>query len=154
MIAISNDHGGVSLKKIVCEYLEKNGHLVKDYGACSSDSVDYPDYAIKAAKAVVDGECEFGILICGTGTGISIAANKVPGIRAANCTNSYMARMSREHNNANILALGERVLGTDLAIDIIETWLKTPFAGGRHQIRLNKISEIENNFNRSGETNE
>jgi len=107
--------------------------------------VDYPDFGLKVAEAVKSGECDRGIVICGTGLGISIAANKVPGIRAAVCTNSYMARMSREHNDANILALGERVVGLDLALDIVDTWLKAEFQGGRHATRLAKSVRLKKN---------
>ena len=119
-----------------------------DFGTCDAQSVDYPDYALSVAEAVTSGECERGILICGTGIGISISANKVPGIRAALCTNGFMARMSREHNNANVLALGERIVGLDLAIDIVDIWLKTEFLGDRHQKRVDKIEAIEKKYSR------
>ncbi len=146
MIAIGSDHGGYALKLKVMEFLEAEKYEVKDFGICSEHSVDYPDIALPVAQAIINNECEKGILICGTGLGISIAANKVRGIRAAVCTDSYMARMSREHNNANILALGGRVVGVDLALDIVHTWLKSEFKGGRHLTRVNKICEIEKNF--------
>jgi len=147
LIAIGSDHGGYNLKMEIIKHLEKNGYEVKDFGTSSCDSVDYPDIALPVAKAVISGECEKGILVCGTGIGISIAANKVPGIRAALCTDTYMARMAREHNNANVLALGGRVLGPGLALDIVKTFIETPFSGEeRHQRRIDKISSIEKNY--------
>lgn len=147
MIAIGSDHGGYDLKTEIIKYLTSQGLEYKDYGSCDSvSSVDYPDYGKTVAEAVSSGDCEKGIIICGTGIGISIAANKVPGIRAALCTDCYMARMSREHNDANILALGARVLGPGLALEIVDTWLKTSFSGGRHKIRVDKISEIESKY--------
>ncbi len=146
-IAIGCDHAGYELKNEIIDYLTEQGYKVKDFGTnCKENSVDYPDFGLAVAEAVKKGECEKGILICGTGIGISISANKVPGIRAALCTNSYMARMSREHNNTNVLALGSRVLGTGIALDIVDTWLKTKFIGGRHKTRLDKIAEIEKKF--------
>lgn len=141
-IGIGSDHAGHNLKSEIIKHIEKEYQVI-DYGTCSSESVDYPDYGVKVAQAIVNGECDRGIVICGTGIGISISANKVPGIRAALCTDSFMARMSREHNDANILALGERIVGVDLALDIVDVWLKTEFLGGRHKMRVDKISEIE-----------
>lgn len=146
MIAIGNDHGGYKLKGEIINYLNENGIEFKDLGTCDCNSVDYPDYGLAVAEAVRSGECEKGVIICGTGVGISISANKVPGIRAALCTDSFTARMSREHNNANILALGERVIGPGLAIDILDTWLKAEFQGGRHKTRVDKISAIEEKY--------
>lgn len=146
MIAIGNDHGGYKLKGEIINYLNENGIEFKDLGTCDCNSVDYPDYGLAVAEAVRSGECEKGVIICGTGVGISISANKVPGIRAALCTDSFTARMSREHNNANILALGERVIGPGLAIDILDTWLKAEFQGGRHKTRVDKISAIEGKY--------
>lgn len=142
-IGIGSDHGGFELKEVVKEYLSKEGIQFIDYGVDSKVSVDYPDFAKKVADAVVSEEVDRGIVICGTGIGISIAANKVKGIRCALCGDVYSARMSREHNNANMLALGGRVLGVDLALEILSIWLKSEFQGGRHEIRVNKISEIE-----------
>ncbi|NLD47969.1 MAG: ribose 5-phosphate isomerase B [Clostridiaceae bacterium] len=141
-IGIGSDHAGHNLRREIIKHIE-NRYQVIDYGTCSLESVDYPDYGFTVAQAVVDGECDRGIVICGTGIGISISANKVPGIRAALCTDSFMARMSREHNDANILALGERIIGVDLALDIVDVWLKSEFLGGRHKMRVDKISEIE-----------
>jgi ribose 5-phosphate isomerase B len=152
MIAIGSDHAGYKLRLEIINFLEKNGYKVKDFGTDDeSCSVDYPDYGLAVAEAVKNGECEKGIIICGTGIGISIAANKVPGIRAALCTNSFMAKMSREHNNANILALGARVVGLDLAFDIVNAWLKTEYIGEspngkRHKNRVEKISKIERKY--------
>lgn len=146
MIAIASDHGGFELKKTVLEHLKEKGLEVLDLGTCDCSSVDYSDYGLAVAEAVKSGQCEKGIVICGTGLGISIAANKVPGIRAALCTDSYMAKMSREHNDANILGLGERVIGPGLALDIVDTWLATGFAGGRHKNRVDKISGIEKKY--------
>lgn len=142
-IGIGSDHGGYNLKKQVKEFLEEKGIEVSDFGTNSSDSVDYPDYAKKVAEAVANKEVERGIVICGTGIGISIAANKVKGIRCALCTDTYSARMSREHNNANMLALGERVTGVGLALDIVAAWIDTEFLAGRHEKRVNKISDME-----------
>ena len=145
-IAIGSDHGGYELKKIIMQYLNDKGIEYIDYGTNSNESVDYPEFGEKVAEAVKSEECDRGIVCCGTGIGISISANKVPGIRCALCSDCYSARMSREHNNANILALGARVLGRDLALQIVDTWLETEFQGGRHERRVNKISDIENKY--------
>ncbi|NLY67551.1 MAG: ribose 5-phosphate isomerase B [Tissierellia bacterium] len=145
-IGIGSDHGGFELKEYIKEYLKEEGIEFVDYGTYSNESVDYPDYGEKLARAVVAGQVDRGIAICGTGIGISIACNKVKGIRCALCGDTYSARMSVEHNNANILALGGRVLGKDLAIEIVSTWLKAKFQGGRHERRINKISSIESNL--------
>ena len=142
-IGIGSDHGGFELKEYIKEYLNKEGIEYVDYGTNSTDSVDYPDYGKKVSKAVVSKEIDRAIVICGTGIGISIACNKIKGIRCALCGDTYSARMSREHNDANILALGGRVIGRDLAMEIVSIWLKTEFAGGRHGRRVEKISEIE-----------
>lgn len=148
LIAVGSDHAGYSLKESIIQYLKENNYQVKDLGTCDSCSVDYPDFGQAVAEAVSSGECEKGIIICGTGIGISISANKVPGIRAALCTDTYMAKLSREHNDANILAIGERVVGPGLALDIVETWLKTEFLGGRHKTRVEKIHQIEKKYSR------
>lgn len=142
-IGIGSDHGGFELKEEIKSYLTGEGIEFVDYGTNSSDSVDYPDYGKSVAEAVVAKEVDRGIVICGTGIGISIAANKVKGIRCALCTDTYSARMSREHNNANMLSLGARVLGVGLALEIVSVWLKGEFEGGRHELRVNKISDIE-----------
>lgn len=142
-IGIGSDHGGFALKEELKKFMEDKGIEVVDYGTHDESSVDYPDYGRIVAEAVVAGEVERAVVICGTGIGISISANKVKGIRCALCGDTYSARMSCEHNNANMLALGGRVLGTGLAIEILITWLESKFQGGRHQIRVDKIGEIE-----------
>ena len=142
MIALGCDHGGYELKQEIITWLDKQGLAYKDYGCYSTESVDYPEYAHVVAHAVADGTCERGILICGTGIGISIAANKVKGIRAALCTDCFMAEATRQHNDANILALGGRVIGPGLALKIVETFLNTSFSGDeRHMRRIAKIEE-------------
>lgn len=143
MIAIGSDHGGYELKSFILEYMKDNGHECHDFGCYSPDSVDYPDVALPVAQSVANKEYEFGILICGTGLGMSYVANKVPGIRAALCSDGYTARMAREHNDANILVLGGRVTGVGLALDIVDIFLKGKFAGGRHKMRIDKIDKIE-----------
>ncbi len=143
MIALGSDHAGLPLKRVIMKHLEDIGLEYKDFGAYSEDSVHYPEYGLKAANAVASGECEKGIIFCGTGVGISISANKVKGIRCVNCSEPYSAQMSREHNDANMLALGSRVLGADLAIMIVNTWLESEFLGGRHSIRVDQIKEID-----------
>ncbi len=147
MLAIASDHAGFSLKSEIVKHLEEKGIPYEDLGTCDcTTSVDYPDYGQLVAEAVNRGTHEKGIVVCGTGIGISIAANKVPGIRAALCTDSYMAKMSREHNDANVLALGARVIGAGLAIDIVDTWLSTSFLGGRHKTRVDKFASIESKY--------
>lgn len=143
-IALGADHGGVDLKGAIREHLQGQGHEVKDFGTNSSDSTDYPDHARAVSEAVARGEHERGILICGTGQGMAITANKVRGIRAAACGDTYSARMSREHNNANVLCLGARVVGLGLALDIVDIWLRTEFSDSpRHHRRVDKIAEVE-----------
>ena len=142
MIALGCDHGGYALMQEVIAWLEKNNYEYKNYGTYSEASVDYPEYGKKVAHAVAEGECEFGILICGTGIGISITANKVKGVRAALCTDCFCAQATREHNNANILAMGGRVVGPGLALKIVETFLTTPFSNDeRHIRRINMIED-------------
>ena len=142
MIGIGSDHGGYELKESIKEYLTKEGIRYVDYGTNSPESVDYPDFGKRVADAIIDKEIDRGILICGTGIGISITANRIKGIRCALCSDTFSARMSREHNNANILALGGRVVGAGLAQDIVKIFLDTEFEGGRHERRINKIDEI------------
>ncbi len=142
-IVLASDHGGFELKEAIKEHLINKGHDLYDIGVYDTKSVDYPDYGKRAALMVANKEAEKGIIVCGTGIGISIAANKVKGIRCALCTNEYMARMSRMHNNANMLALGGRVTGVGVAIDMVDAWLSTEFEGGRHENRVNKIMDIE-----------
>lgn len=141
-IGIGSDHGGYELKESIKEYLRDEGIEFVDYGTNSSESVDYPDFGKAVSDAVINKEVDRGILICGTGIGISITANRNKGIRCALCTDSYSARMTRLHNNANILALGGRIVGVGLALDIVRTFLETEFEGGRHERRINKIDEI------------
>ena len=141
MIALGCDHGGYGLMQDVIKHLEERGLEYKNYGCYSEESVDYPVYAKKVAHAVADGECERGILICGTGIGISITANKVPGIRAALCGDCFSAQATREHNDANILAMGARVTGLGLALKIVDTFLDTPFSNDERHIRRIKMIE-------------
>jgi len=142
-VAVGSDHAGYEYKEIIKKHLENKGFQIIDKGTFSKESVDYPVYGEAVGKAVASGEADMGIVICGTGIGISISANKVPGVRAALCTNEYMARMARKHNNANVLAFGARVLGIDVAIGIVDQFFNTDFEGGRHERRVNLITEIE-----------
>lgn len=142
-IAIGNDHSAVELKNIIMDFLKEKGFEVLNLGTDSTDSTDYPVYGEKVGRAVVSGEADLGIAICGTGLGISLAANKVKGIRACVCSEPYTARMSRLHNNCNVLCFGARVVGSELAKMIVEEWLKTSFEGGRHQRRVDQIMKIE-----------
>ncbi|MBC8017082.1 MAG: ribose 5-phosphate isomerase B [Verrucomicrobia bacterium] len=146
MIVIGSDHGGLNLKSALSSYLQRRGCTVSDAGTNNDASVDYPDFGLKVAEMVVAGTAELGVLICGTGIGMSIVANKVPGVRAALVTDVFMARMAREHNNANILVLGGRVLDEQKACDLVGAWLDAKFEGGRHQGRLDKITEIEKKY--------
>ena len=142
-IAIGNDHVAVAMKKHITEYLEAKGHEIVNFGTDSGERCDYPVYAKKVADAIVSGECELGILICGTGVGISIAANKVKGIRAVVCSEPYTAKLSRQHNNTNILAFGARVIGMSTAEMIVDEFITAEYEGGRHQRRIDMISELE-----------
>ena len=141
-ISIASDHGGFALKQEIAEYLRQQGHEVLDCGCHSTESCDYPDFGAAAAKAVASGECERGVVICSTGIGISIAANKVPGIRCALCGDIYSAEMDRRHNNANVLAMGAHLTAPVLAKKILDVLLSTEFEGGRHQRRIDKIDHI------------
>lgn len=143
-IAIASDHGGFDLKEQVKAWLQEMGHEVEDFGCHSKESCDYPDFGAAAARAVASGQCERGIVICTTGIGISITANKVKGIRCALCSEPWSAEMTRRHNNANMLAMGAGAVGPLLARRIVETFLTTEFEGGRHQRRLDKITAVEN----------
>ena len=138
-IALACDHGGLNLKKEVIKYLDEHGYEYRDFGTYSQDSCDYPDYALPAAEAVASGEFERGIVICSTGIGVSIVANKVPGIRCAHCHDTYCAEFTRLHNDANMLALGEKVIGTGYALKVVEIFLTTEFEGGRHKNRIDMI---------------
>ena len=142
-IAIGNDHAAVALKNEIMEYVQSLGHEVVNFGSDTNESCHYPEYGEKVANAVAAGEFDCGILICGTGVGISIAANKVNGIRAAVCSEPTTARLVKEHNNANIIAFGERIVGVELAKDIVKAYLSAEFLGGRHGIRVDMISDIE-----------
>lgn len=140
-IVVAADHGGFDLKEVICQSLVEAGREVIDLGCFSRESVDYPDYAEKAVSSILEGTCQLGILICGTGIGMSIAANRHRSIRAANCWNVYTAQMSREHNDANVLCLGARVLEPEMAVEMVRVWLATDFSGGRHLKRIEKFSD-------------
>ena len=141
-IAVGSDHAGFVLKEKLRDYLVDRGYEVEDHGTNSPESVDYPDYAEKVAARVAAKEVNFGVVVCGTGIGVAISANKIPGIRAAPCNDTLTARMAREHNDANVLTLGGRVVDESTARKILDVWLATPFAGGRHQRRVDKIAAI------------
>ncbi|PLX66187.1 MAG: ribose 5-phosphate isomerase B [Denitrovibrio sp.] len=141
-IALSSDHGGYQLKMEIIEYLQTKGYELVDLGADSGESVDYPEYGAKAAQAIINNDVDCAIIMCGSGIGISIAANKFKGIRAALCFDAYTAKMCREHNDANIMAIGGRITTIDRAKDMVDLFLETPFEGGRHQRRLDKIDTL------------
>ncbi len=143
MLAIGSDHGGFELKEHIIKYLKDKGIECKDFGCYDENSVDYPDIAKKVCDAINNKECENGILVCGTGIGISIAANKIKGIRAAHCHDVYSAEMTKRHNNANVICMGGRVVGRELAFKIVDAWLGAEFEGGRHQTRIDKIHKLE-----------
>jgi len=143
MIALACDHGAFALKEKVKAHLLEAGHQVMDFGTNSTESCDYPDFARSAAEAVANGQCERGIVLCTTGIGVSIVANKVRGVRCALCTDPLMAEMTRRHNDANMLALGAGITGELLSLHIVDTWLGTDYEGGRHQRRVDKIAAIE-----------
>ena len=147
-IALGFDHAGIKAKPALVKYLTDKGYSYVDYGTYTEESCNYADYAEKVAEAVACGECERGILVCGTGIGMSIAANKVPKIRCAVCSDEFSARATRAHNDANILAMGERVIGTGVMLAVTEAFLTTDFEGGRHSARIAKISEIENKYSK------
>lgn len=147
-LAIGCDHGGYGYKQILLAHLSDMGYDVEDFGCYSEDSCDYPDFALPVAEAVKDGKADYGILICSTGIGISIAANKVPGIRCAHCHDVESARLTRNHNNANILAFGAKIISKELMIEIVDTFLSSSFDGGRHQRRVDKITQIEHKYSK------
>lgn len=147
-IAIGCDHGGIVLKDAVTSTLEALGAEVVDLGTNSTDSVDYPTYGLKVAETVASGQCDAGVIMCGTGIGISISANKVPGIRCAVVTNTYMAQLTKNHNNANIISLGGRVITPEEAKDIVKAWYTAEYEGGRHQRRLDMITDIEKKYSK------
>jgi ribose 5-phosphate isomerase B len=142
-IAIASDHGGFDLKESIIAHLLNTGWKVDDLGPYSEDSVDYPDFGIKLAEEVSGKKVERGIVICGTGIGMSIVVNRFPGIRGTLCSDLFTAKLCREHNDSNILVMGGRLIGKGLAVEIVNTWLNTPFEGGRHQRRLDKINQID-----------
>lgn len=142
-IALGADHAGYELKEKIKQHLQQKQITIQDDGANSTESVDYPDFAAKVAHDVSERRADLGILVCGSGIGMAISANKIDGIRAANVSSEYEAQMSREHNNANVLALGSRILKEDEAIRIVDKWLATSFAGGRHERRVEKITQLE-----------
>ena len=143
-ISIACDHGAVALKNKVAEHLRAQGHQVLDFGTHTTDSCDYPDYAVQAARAVADGRCQRGIVLCTTGIGVSITANKVPGIRCALLHDVLSAKMTRLHNDTNMMALGAGIVGENLALEIVDTWLATEFSGeARHQRRIDKVMALE-----------
>ena len=144
MIALASDHVGLELKTSIMEYLDSKGLAYEDFGTYTTERCNYPEFGYLAAKAVAEGRCEKGIIFCGTGVGISLAANKVKGIRCVNCSEPYSALLSRQHNDTNMLSLGARVVGKDLAIMIVETWLSGVYEGGRHAVRVEQIRKIEN----------
>ena len=144
MIAIGCDHGGLQIKNAVIDYMKENGIEYTDFGCYTEESVDYPIYAYKVARAVADGQAELGIICCGTGIGVSMVANKIKGIRAAVCTDEFCAEMTRRHNNANIMCMGGRVIDEEKAVKLASIFLNTPFDGGRHEKRVNMITDIEN----------
>lgn len=143
MYAIGNDHAALEMKDLIVKHLEARGIEVKNFGTDTTDSCNYPEIAEKVANAVAGGECERGILICGTGVGMSIAANKVNGVRAVVCSEPFSAKLSKEHNNSNILCVGARVVGSELAKMIVDAWVDAEFLGGRHETRVNMIADIE-----------
>lgn len=144
MIAIGCDHGGLDIKNAIVKSLQENGVEYKDFGTYTPDSVDYPEYAYKVAKAVATGECEKGIICCGTGIGVAIVANKVKGVRAATVTNEFCAEMTRRHNNTNVVTMGGRVIDEETAVRLADIFLNTPFDGDRHTKRVDMITAIEN----------
>lgn len=148
-IAVGSDHAGVELKNELASFLKNSGHEIIDMGTFTQESVDYPDFGEKVSMAVSNGVAERGILICGTGIGMSIVANKFPKIRASLCNDLFTARMSRLHNDANVLVMGSRIVAAGLAREITKVWFETPFEGNRHQFRLNKIAVMEEKINKS-----
>ena len=149
-VALGADHGGFRLKEEIKKLLDQLGIPCTDLGTFSENSVDYPDFALEVAERVAKGEFDRGIICCGTGIGVNIVANKVPGIRAALCHDTFSAKATREHNDSNILTMGERVVGIGLATEVVKVWLATPFSGERHARRIAKIAEIEKKYGRSG----
>ncbi len=145
-IAIGSDHGGLCLKRSILTFLEENGYTYTDFGIIDEASADYPDVALPVCEAILSGKCDAGILLCGTGIGMSIAANKVRGIRAAHCCDVFCGQMAREHNNANVIALGGRITTPADAVEIVRAYLHAGFQGGRHLVRVDKIMDIEKRY--------
>ncbi len=152
-IAIASDHAGYTLKDDLKHLLRELGHEVRDLGTHSTDPVDYPDFIVPAAEAVASGQCDRGIVLGGSGNGEALAANKVPGVRCALCWESYTARVAREHNDANMLSIGARVIGVEVAREVVRVWLEETFEGGRHQARLDKIRAVEERYSRKPPSN-
>ena len=150
-LAIASDHAGFELKESIIAYLRDKGVELEDFGPVNRDRVDYPDYGISIAKAIQGKKVDRGIVICGTGVGMSIVVNRFPGIRGTLCSDLYTTKMCREHNDSNILIMGGRVIGKGLAEEIVTMWLDTPFAGGRHQKRLDKIEDIDRKLETKGD---
>ena len=147
-IAIACDHGGLKLKNKIKEYLQSNGYEITDFGTDSAENCDYPDFALPAAEAVASGKCDRGIIVCTTGIGVSMVANKVPGVRCALCHDVFCAELTRRHNDANVLAMGEKAVSESDALKIVNIFLRTEFEGGRHQRRVDKITEIEKKYSK------
>ncbi len=147
-IAIASDHAGYALKEELKRFVRDLGHEVRDFGTHGTDAVDYPDFVVPAAEAVARGECDLGILLGGSGNGEAMAANKVPGVRCAVCWESYTARVARAHNDANMIALGARVIGPELAREVVRSWLEARYEGGRHDRRLAKLRAVEEKYAR------
>ena len=145
-IAVAADHGGFKLKNKIKDYLQSNGFEVSDFGTNSSDSCDYPDFALPAAEAVASDKCDRGIIVCTTGIGVSMVANKVPGVRCALCHDAFGAEMTRRHNDANVLALGAAAVEEGTALQIVDIFIATEFEGGRHKLRVDKISAVEKKY--------
>ena len=143
-IAVGCDHAGLNVKNKIINYLKDNGYEYTDVGTYTLDSCDYPDFANEVAQKVAQGECDKGIIVCGTGIGVSIVANKVKGIRCAHCTDTFSAKACREHNNANVITFGDRITGIGIILDCVKLFLETEFLGGRHEKRVDKITQIEN----------
>ena len=142
-IAVACDHAGLQLKNVLIEEMQKAGHEVKDFGTYTEESCDYPDYVIPTAKAVANGEFDRGVVVCGTGLGVSMTANKVHGIRCAVCHDTFSAKATRQHNDANMLAMGQRVVGTGVALEVLKAFLETDYEGGSHQRRIDKMMALE-----------
>lgn len=151
VIALGADHAGRDLKETLKAWLIQGGYEILDFGTHSPDSVDYPDYALQVGESVASGKADRGLLVCGTGIGMAMAANKVPGVRAAHCSDLFGARLSREHNDANVLTLGGRLTGKELALEILDIWLRSSFSGERHARRIAKVAQIERHYLRGQE---